>query len=440
MTASLIPDFFDFLQKTPCCYHVIDFMKNQLLQAGFTELPEGSPWSVIPGQGYFVIRNGSSLAAFRVPKKDFRGFQITASHSDSPALKLKANPEIEAAGNYVKLNVEKYGGLLASSWLDRPLSIAGRIIVQDGSNFSVRLFDAQKNLALIPNVAIHFDRTANDGKSYNPQVDLLPVLGDASAKGALRTLIADTLGIQEKQIAGSDLFLYSRMEPVIWGIHDEFIAAPHLDDLQCTYASFRGFLQAENPESVPVFAVFDNEEVGSGTKQGASGTFLKDTLSRIHASLGHTPEDFLCSLASSFMVSADNAHAVHPNHAEKSDIVNRPQLNGGIVIKYNANQKYTTDAVSAAVFKSICERARVPFQEFHNRSDMLGGSTLGNLSNLQVSLNTVDIGLAQLAMHSTYECAGVKDLDYLVKVLKYFYSGSITADGFSHFSMNFPGA
>ena len=435
MDTALISDFFEFLQQTPSCYHVIDFMRRQLLNVGFTELKENEAWEIAPHGRYFVSCNGSSLIAFQVPRADFTGFQITASHSDSPALKLKEHPEIEAPGNYLKLNVEKYGGMLMAPWLDRPLSIAGRVIVREGNAFSVRLFDAQRDVALIPSLAIHFDRNANEGKSYNPQVDLLPVLGDASSKGALTQLIAETLHTQEENIVSTDLFLYHRSAPTVWGIQKEFIAAPRLDDLQCTYASLRGFLKAQNENSVPVLAVFDNEEVGSATKQGASGTFLKDTLLRIHLALGHSREDFLRSLASSFMVSADNAHALHPNHAEKSDLINRPQLNGGVVIKYNANQKYTTDAVSAALFQTICERAGVPFQKFHNRSDMLGGSTLGNLSNLQVSLPTVDIGLAQLAMHSAYESAGAKDTAWLTAALQYFYSCSLQSDGFAHFSL-----
>ncbi len=424
---SIVSDFFAFLTAAPTCYHVTNELKKGLLSAGFTPLEEGARWELRPGENYFVTRGDSSLIAFKLPRADFTGFQLAASHSDSPAFKLKENCELEAAGGYLKLNVEKYGGMLLSTWLDRPLGIAGRVILQEGSRFVPRLFDAGRDLALIPNVAIHFDRTANEGKALNPQTDLLPVLG--GEKGALSALIAEKLNAAPEQIISRDLFLYNRMQPVCWGMENEYIAGPRLDDLQCTYASFRAFLAAENAVSAPVFAVFDNEEVGSGTKQGAAGTFLKDVLERIHTALGHSHEDYLMSLAASFMVSADNAHAIHPNHGEKSDQNNRPQLNGGVVIKHNANQKYTTDAVSAAVFKAICRDAGVPVQEFHNRSDLAGGSTLGNLSNLQVSLNTVDIGLAQLAMHSAYECAGAKDSAYLAAALEAFYSGSIRPDG-----------
>ncbi len=424
MYESITNDFFSFLKQAPTCFHVVEVLRQHLLQAGYAELTEDTQWELTEHGRYFVTRNGSSLIAFQLPKKNFTGFQLAASHSDSPGFKLKAKSEMTAAGHYTRLNVERYGGMLYAPWFDRPLSIAGRVIVRTGDEFSCRLVDIDRTL-LIPNLAIHMDRSANDTKKYNPQVDLLPVLGDETAEDCLFPLLAAKLGVDPQQIVSSDLFLYNRMEPVFWGMNHEFIAGPRLDDLQCTYASFRGFLDAENVENVPVFAVFDNEEVGSGTKQGASGTFLKDTLRRIHLSCAHDEEAFLRSLAVSFMVSADNAHAVHPNHAERADEGTRPHLNGGVVFKYNANQKYTTDAVSAAIMKTICEKAGGPYQEFHNRSDIVGGSALGNLSHPQVSLNTVDIGLAQLAMHSAYECAGAKDTAYMAAAMRQFYSSHI---------------
>ena len=241
-------------------------------------------------------------------------------------------------------------------------------------------------------------------------------------------LVAENVGVAEEDILGSDLFLYNRMNGSIWGANQEFMSSPKLDDLQCAFSSLKGFLAGENKDAVQVHAVFDNEEVGSLTKQGAESTFLLDTLNRINSALGRTQEDYLTAVANSFMISADNAHAVHPNHPQKSDPTNRPYMNEGIVIKFNANQKYTTDSMSAAVFKSICEDADVPYQVFTNRSDMAGGSTLGNISNSKVSLNTVDIGLPQLAMHSAYETGGIKDTYYLVKALESFYSTSIVQE------------
>ena len=254
---------------------------------------------------------------------------------------------------------------------------------------------------------------------------MLPLYGGIDAKDTLMKLVAENVGVKEEDILGSDLFLYNRMKGSIWGANEEFISSPKLDDLQCAFSSLKGFLTGENKNTVQVHAVFDNEEVGSLTKQGAESTFLADTLKRINSAMGRGEEDYLRAVANSFMISADNAHAVHPNFSQKSDPTNRPYMNEGIVVKFNANQKYTTDSMSSAVFKTICEDAGVPYQVFTNRSDMAGGSTLGNISNSKVSLNTVDIGLPQLAMHSSYETAGIKDTYYLVKAIENFYSYSI---------------
>ena len=331
----------------------------------------------------------------------------------------------------IKLNVEKYGGMICAPWFDRPLSVAGKVMVKEGNAFHTKLCNIDKDLVLIPHLAIHMNREVNDGYAFNAQVDMLPLLGDETANDSLMRMVAESIGVKPEDILGTDLFLYNRMKGTIWGANDEYISSPKLDNLQCAFASLKGFLKGSNRESVSVYSVFDNEEVGSGTKQGAASTFLLDVLTRINESLGRTHEQYLMALASSFMVSADNAHAVHPNQTGKADPTNRPYMNHGIVIKYNANQKYTTDSVSAAIFKSICDEAGVPYQSFTNRSDMLGGSTLGNLSNAQVSLNTVDIGLAQLAMHSPYETAGVRDTSYLIDALEAFYDSSIqeTASG-----------
>ena len=282
---------------------------------------------------------------------------------------------------------------------------------------------------MIPNLAVHMNREANSGYKYNLQKDMLPVVGEASSKGKLMKLVAENAGVKEEDILSTDLFLYNRAKGTIWGLEKEFLSAGRLDDLQCAFASMRGFLAAVPGESVPVCAVFDNEEVGSSTKQGAASTFLESTLRRLNGALGRTEEEYLSAVAGSFMISADNAHAVHPNHTDLADPTNRPAMNGGIVIKYNANQKYTTDAVSAAVFKLLCERVNVPYQTFANRSDMAGGSTLGNIANTKVSLNTVDIGLPQLAMHSPYETAGTKDTGYFCEVAKEFFSSSVEMKG-----------
>ena len=336
----------------------------------------------------------------------------------------------------VKLNVEKYGGMIFSTWFDRPLSIAGKIVVREGNKFVSKLVNIDRDLVIIPNLAIHFNRNINDGYKYNAQNDMLPLFGDINAKGRLMSLVAQNACVCKEDILGSDLFLYNRMSGSIWGADEEFISSPKLDDLQCAFSSLKGFLAGENKDTVQVCVVFDNEEVGSLTKQGAESTFLADTLKRINNTMGRDEQDFYKATANSFMISADNAHAVHPNYAQKSDPTNRPYMNEGIVIKFNANQKYTTDSVSAAIFKSLCEEVDVPYQVFTNRSDMAGGSTLGNISNSQVSLNSVDIGLAQLAMHSSYETGGIKDTYYLVKVIENFYNSSIIQEDCGVLSIN----
>ena len=280
---------------------------------------------------------------------------------------------------------------------------------------------SQGLLLMIPNLAIHMNREVNDGYKFNAQKDMLPLYGMSSAKGTFLKTVAEAAGVKEEEILGHDLFLYNRQEGTVWGAEEAFVSSARLDDLQCAFSSLKGFLAGKKEKYIAVHCVLDNEEVGSGTKQGAASTFLRDVLVRINSGLGQDQEDYLRRLAGSFMVSADNAHAVHPNYGEKADPVNRPCMNEGIVIKHSANQKYCTDGVSAAVFKDLCKRAGVPFQTFTNRSDILGGSTLGNISTTQVAVNAVDIGLAQLAMHSPYETAGVKDTAYLIKAAEMLF-------------------
>ncbi|MBS6712663.1 MAG: M18 family aminopeptidase [Ruminococcus sp.] len=404
-----------FIQKSPTAFQAVEEMSQRLQKEGFKELKEEKHWDLKAGGNYFVTRNHSAVIAFSIPKKPAWKFHIMASHSDSPALKIKENPEMEVEKAYIKLNVERYGGMLLAPWFDRPLSVAGRLIVRKNGEIQEKLVAVDKDLLVIPNLAIHMNREVNDGYKYNVQKDMLPLYSDYDGKGSFMKLMAAETDVAEEDILGHDLFLYDRTPGTVWGANEEFISAPRLDDIQCAFASLEGFLRGERKESIAVHCVLDNEEVGSTTKQGAASTFLKDTLMRINMGLGRTQEEYLMTLADSFMVSADNAHALHPNHTDKTDPVNRPVLNGGIVIKYNANQKYCTDGVSAAIFKDICDRAEVPYQTFVNRSDMAGGSTLGNISNTQVPMKTVDIGLAQLAMHSVYETTGAKDTESLAK-------------------------
>ena len=412
----------DFIEKSPTAFQAVDEMQKRLTENGFEVLSEKEYWKLVPGGKYLVTRNNSALIAFCIPEKESRVFHIMASHSDSPSFKIKENPEIKVDNSYVKLNVEKYGGMLMAPWFDRPLSVAGRVIIRRNGGLKEKLVNIKRDLVMIPNLAIHMNREANNGVSYNPQKDFLPLFAAGNTDRTLLEIIAEQVGIKKEDIISHDLFLYNRMPGTVWGADREFVSSARLDDLQCAFASMEGLLRAQNYGSIAVHCVMDNEEVGSGTKQGAASTFLKDTLFRINMGLGRTYEEYLMTLAGSFMVSADNAHALHPNYTDKTDPTNHPVLNKGIVIKFNANQKYCTDAVSAAIFKELCTKAGVPYQTFVNRSDIAGGSTLGNISNTQVPMNTVDIGLPQLAMHSPYETAGVKDTEYLVRAAEELFA------------------
>ncbi len=416
---------FDYIAASPSPYHAVHHSAETLRTAGFLPLSEGEDWDLTPGQGYYVTRNGSSLIAFRT-RKDFSGFLMTASHCDSPTFKIKENAELTGSGCR-RLAVEKYGGMLMSTWMDRPLGIAGRVLLRKGSGIESRLLDLGGECAVIPNVAIHMNRKANDGYPWNPAVDLLPLWGAGEEKGFFRPTLAMALACREEDILATDLALYNPQEGVEW---NGLLSAPRLDDLQCAFSGLTAFLAAGESGAIPVYCLFDNEEVGSQTKQGAASTFLRDTLERVCEALGQG-EKYRQKVARSFLLSCDNAHAVHPNHPELSDPNHGVKLNGGVVIKYNAAQHYTSDGVSAALFQLLCEEAGVPFQRYANRADMAGGSTLGNIANTQVSLNTVDIGLPQLAMHSAWETAGAEDTSSMVKALTVFYGKSLalTEDG-----------
>lgn len=418
---------FEYIKACPTAYNAAEHTTKILENAGYSRLCEGSEWKLEAGKGYFVTRNTSSLIAFRVPDGDFSGFMMTAAHLDSPTFRIKENDRLED-GNYIRLSVEGYGGMLRSTWTDRPLSVAGRLVVKTSDGIKTVPVDLKQPVAIIPNVAIHMDRTANDSKSYNTAVDMLPLFSLAGNDTLpLRKMLADAAKVDEKDIVATDVSVYNPQDGAEFG---GVISAPRLDDLQCAFATLTAFLQAKKGVGLPVLCLFDNEEVGSRTKQGAASTFLSDTLERICETLGKGSE-YRQKVASGFLVSCDNAHAVHPNHPEYADKNHTVRMNGGIVIKYNANQNYTTDAVSEAIFKSFCEKANVKTQFYANRADMAGGGTLGNIANTQVSLNTVDIGLAQLAMHSAYETAGADDTEAMISALSEFFAGGIEmkADG-----------
>ena len=413
-------DLIHFIAKSPSTFHAVRGIKAALLYAGFTEIREEDTWQIEKGGKYVVTRNGSALMAFTVPQEGAEAFHITASHCDSPTFKIKENPEI-ADGPYVKLNVEGYGGMIMSTWLDRPLSVAGRLLVTENGHLAEKLVAIDGTMLVIPSVAIHMDRSVNQHKEWKVQKDMLPLYGMTGAKTPFMDVIAAAAKVKAEDILAHDLILYSRVPGTIWGEEREFISSPKLDDLQCAFACFRGFTQGQKEKYISVYALFDNEEVGSATSQGAGSTFLANTLERLARSLGYSYDETMAMIARSFMISADNAHSVHPNHPEYADPVNRPVINGGIVIKYSAAQKYATNAFSAAYFKKLCKDHDIPTQTFTNHSDNPGGSTLGNISNTVIAMPTVDIGLPQLAMHSSYETAGVKDTAYLVDAVTKFY-------------------
>ena len=419
----ILKDLMDFLDSSVTMFHAINECEKVLQKSGFTYLPENEKWNINKGK-YYTKRNSSSLIAFDIAKGDYR-FQISAAHSDSPTFKLKDRPVIEANG-YLKLNVEGYGGMINATWLDKPLTLAGRVMVNTDKGIETRLLHIDRDLLIIPNVPIHFNREINKGFAFNNQVDMLPILSAGNLKEAdFDNMIAKELGIEAEAILAKDLYLVNRQKASIIGFDNELISSGRLDDLECVYTSLRGFVEAENKNHINVFAVFDNEEVGSVTKQGAMSTFLASTLDRVNTALGKSKEEYYTAIAKSILISCDNAHAVHPNHPELFDVKNRPVLNQGIAIKESANQKYTTDAFSRAILKKILEKKNIPYQIFANRSDIAGGSTLGNLSNTVVSMNAVDIGLPQLAMHSAYETAGAKDVGYAFETLKAFFEANI---------------
>ena len=410
-----------FLDASVSVYHATAYLANILEDAGYVRLSEGETWHLTAGGKYFLTRGGTAVLAFRVPETTPKGFLMTASHSDRPTFKVKENGEL--TGKYTRLATEKYGGMLIAPWLDRPLSVAGRVMVETEDGVQSRLVNIDRDLMMIPNVAIHMNRQANDGYKWNPAVDTLPLLGGSNTAGKLNELLEEAAG---GKILGHDLYLYIRQKATVWGINEEFISSAALDDLECVWECTQGFLSAEDGNSIPVLCVFDSEEVGSSSVQGAASKLLESTISRICISLGLEEQ---VMLANSFMISADNAHAVHPNHPELADANNAPVVNGGVVLKFNANLRYSTDGVAAAIFRKVCQKAGVAVQTYCNRADMPGGSTLGNISLSHVSVPTADIGLPQLAMHSCYETAGVQDALDLEKVVAAYYAGSLEVSG-----------
>lgn len=423
-----VKELMTFLDAAPSVYHAVEQLRRMFEDAGYTRLDEGGRWDLQVGGKYYLTRGGSAIVGFRIPCADPQGFLMTASHSDRPTFKIKENGELD--GNYVRIATEKYGGMLMAPWFDRPLSVAGRVMVETEAGVQTKLVNIDRDLMMIPNVAIHMNRKANDGYAYNPTSDTIPVLGGKDAKGRLMALLEEQAG---GEILAHDLFLYNRDRAKVWGAQEEFFSAQAIDDLECAWSTVKGFLTAGESRSIPVVCVFDSEEVGSSSVQGAASTLLADTIARICRARDLEPERML---SQSFLISADNAHGIHPNHPELADAANAPVVNGGVVLKFNANLRYTTDGVSAAVFRRVCRLADVPVQTYYNRADIPGGSTLGNISLGQVSVPTADIGLAQLAMHSCYETAGVQDVEHLLKAMQVYYGSTLTVTAEGTYLLN----
>ena len=423
-----VKELMTFLDAAPSVYHAVEQLRRMFEDAGYTRLDEGGRWDLQVGGKYYLTRGGSAIVGFRIPCADPQGFLMTASHSDRPTFKIKENGELD--GNYVRIATEKYGGMLMAPWFDRPLSVAGRVMVETEAGVQTKLVNIDRDLMMIPNVAIHMNRKANDGYAYNPTSDTIPVLGGKDAKGRLMALLEEQA---DGEILAHDLFLYNRDRAKVWGAQEEFFSAQAIDDLECAWSTVKGFLIAGESRSIPVVCVFDSEEVGSSSVQGAASTLLADTIARICRARDLEPERML---SQSFLISADNAHGIHPNHPELADAANAPVVNGGVVLKFNANLRYTTDGVSAAVFRRVCRLADVPVQTYYNRADIPGGSTLGNISLGQVSVPTADIGLAQLAMHSCYETAGVQDVEHLLKAMQVYYGSTLTVTAEGTYLLN----
>lgn len=426
-------EFLRFIEKAKTPFHAVKEMSLRLDEAGFTKLLESQAWCIEANGKYYVTKNDSSIIAFTMPKdSEDLSFNITASHTDSPTFKVKHNHTVETAAKTLGMHLETYGGTILSSWLDRPLSVAGRVVVKEGNKFVTKLVDVNRPLCVIPNVAIHQNRTVNDGYKYNPAVDMVALYGVKEGI-KLNEIVAKECGLDLNNVVSMELYIYNCYRGCLFGGNNEFVSAPQIDNLECAFLSLEAFLQSENNDSCNVFASFDNEEVGSGSKQGALSTFLLDTVTRLSNNFGLDSEELKVALAKSIMISCDNAHATHPNQPGLCDSLNRVYMNEGIVVKTNANLSYTTDAISQGVFTSILDSSEVKWQVFANRSDVRGGSTLGHLSLSQVSVDCIDIGLAQLAMHSSSEVCAVKDMKYMVEGLKAFYNIHLTKDEENNF-------
>jgi aspartyl aminopeptidase len=423
-------ELLDFINESVTAYHGAYAMKSILDEEGFVEIEENKKWNLTKGGKYYVMKNQSAIVAFEIGegKLEEDGFRLIGAHTDSPTFKIKPKAEIQVENTYLKLNTEVYGGPILSTWFDRPLSLAGRVALKGSSPLKpeTRLVNIDRPLLIIPNMAIHMNRKVNEGYAFNKQKDTLPLIGfinDKFEKGAyLLTLISEKLGVPKEEILDFDLFLYEYEQGCIFGLENEFISAGRLDDLWMVFSGLRALVDSKKNKATKVMIAVDNEEIGSLTAQGAQSTFLKTLLERIALGLGKDKEEFFRTLSNSVMISADLAHALHPNQVEKHDPSNHPVLGGGPVIKMAASGSYSTDSHSSAIFQALCVEEKIPYQKFVNRSDVRGGTTIGPMSAADLGIPVIDMGAPVLGMHSVRELAAVKDNAYTIKAFTKFFN------------------
>ncbi|WP_373844531.1 M18 family aminopeptidase [Clostridium sp.] len=423
-------ELINYIYESPTAFHAVKNAVNLLKESGFIEIKEDNSWNLKKEGKYFITKNDSALIAFTVGngKIEKDGFKVIGAHTDSPCFKIKPNSDINVENNYIKINTEVYGGPILNTWMDRPLAMAGRIVLKSENPFYPHrlLINIAKPLMIIPNLAIHMNREVNSGIKLSKQKHMLPLLSlidsNSKSKHYLTQIISEELSIAKEDILDFDLFLYEFDKGTMAGSNKEFISSSRLDDLSMVYSGIKSISNTKIKNSTNVMVCFDNEEVGSTTKQGANSPMLLSFLERICLNLGKNKDDFYRAISKSFMISCDLGHALHPNYIEKSDPVNRPIINKGPIIKISASQSYTTDGVSGAIYKSICDRADIPVQIFVNHSDERGGSTIGPISSSHINMTCVDMGIPILSMHSIRELAGVKDYIYAMNSFKTFYN------------------
>ena len=416
-----------FIDESPVASHAAANLKARLLEEGFEQLEFGN-WKLKAGGKYFVLRNGSAIVAFRMPEKKAEGYVITAAHADSPCFRIHDHAEM--VGEYVRLDVETYGSPAIPSWMNRPLSIAGRVMVRSPQGVDIRLVDFKKTVAMIPDMPMQLNKDVKEGRRIDLNRDQIAFCAMGTDKGYVNRTCAKLAGCKAEDIISTDLFLYCNEKGYVWGPHNEFISAPRFDDLGCAFGCMEGFLAAAPSNRVQVCAVYDHEEIGSRTKVGGGSNLLPNLLKNISAAMGLSEVEHFALLDNSWMISADNSHATHPNHGEINDFTESPKMNGGPAVKHSS--KYATDGLSAALFKEVCHRAGVPVQDYSNRPDNKGGATVGSIATEEVSIPTIDIGMAQLAMHAALETQGAKDVQYLADACKASYESTvkITPEGY----------